>query len=1053
MSSAPAQEECDGVVYVELNGIWEELFCWVRAGKFQAYRRQQVVSVDRRAANKNQKRESVLEFLCGGKCEARPVDLSMTAVKAITTKSATMPKNSVFMDVVTREGRKYLMSVKEERERQVWVEVICYAGPPKMSNMWKSGLSMGNISGGASSAGMGGGESKDPGEEGDPKPRSAVTSQKDLMLEDTTDADDDLDENEAYCCKNNSFFRLKVDTFVRLLKVISSFPFVIVVATLNLSAQYSFLSSIGMIRVLNLLIYLIPIVVVNSLLSQTPSLFLQRLVLGIYIGVYLFPVGYVVLRKLKASSSTSSIEEGTFCFRPARKIRRTIPNIFAIGGFVMELVQHSLYCFPLGIVAKETADASTVSDSPPYIPFLFYFWFSVASVFICGLIIVLNAVLRGKKHYKFQNFGLLWLFLFAVGGPGFVTVVTILFMSLWCDYSGSSPVLVQDREVVCWEAAHTRMAVVGLIALAIYLVQMTLLPSGTYKETMRNDQLDIMFVPVYLQAHFFLKAVFCGIYVTFYDDDWARVVLLTFINVLLLGLMCWMQPCSVQFINVARQTFFICAVVSGCQSINYVANMKISQAEESATIKALFISTLATNMFFIFISMALYYFYTTRSTKFLIARTFLDLEWQVSKGGSVHPRVLEPLISLTLSTDRDDEAIAKNYIGQLVWLISYPNMRVQFQSAWGLANLALVDEDARKKIHDAGGTKSLFEWYTDMDFIVQLESLAALVNLTLSYSVTDDMVARYKVIPFFVNLISKNKLKHAQFAAIGIANIARTESYREDIRKCGGIPMLVGCIMSSDYGKKRFGALALANMALSPSYEIVQAFHSKKLMDKIIKMAVRKELETQREVTALIRNLSCHEELKPLLLERGVIRAIAASKSSVYPEVVEWGEEIARQMEETIARKKSDYVSNNNPMTSNKVTGFKSRDVALSMSQSGLELLARMTPLEGCVTWSTWGSKLESIFAPIFASLPSLQGSQINTLINTPVEIWLANGLSKASLQSSRGSLTYVIVGKNYTRCYCTITYKNDIYVIYYMYKYSLLSVYRSVLYCYKFTH
>ena len=47
-------------------------------------------------------------------------------------------------------------------------------------------------------------------------------------------------------------------------------------------------------------------------------------------------------------------------------------------------------------------------------------------------------------------------------------------------------------------------------------------------------------------------------------------------------------------------------------------------------------------------------------------------------------RVLEPLISLTLSGKEEDHAIAKKYIGQLVWLISYPNIRVQFQSAWYL---------------------------------------------------------------------------------------------------------------------------------------------------------------------------------------------------------------------------------------------------------------------------------------------------------------------------------------------------------------------------------
>jgi hypothetical protein len=118
---------------------------------------------------------------------------------------------------------------------------------------------------------------------------------------------------------------------------------------------------------------------------------------------------------------------------------------------VLEFIQHCTYVFPLGmwplvhhrdfvrwshsrkgIITKEKA--STVKDIPPYIPFLVYFWGSVASVFLCALIIVLNAVLRvcpslpssppsdsfgpqGKKHYKLQNSSITWLFLFNIGGP------------------------------------------------------------------------------------------------------------------------------------------------------------------------------------------------------------------------------------------------------------------------------------------------------------------------------------------------------------------------------------------------------------------------------------------------------------------------------------------------------------------------------------------------------------------------------------------------------------------------------------------------------------
>lgn len=41
--------------------------------------------------------------------------------------------------------------------------------------------------------------------------------------------------------------------------------------------------------------------------------------------------------------------------------------------------------------------------------------------------------------------------------------------------------------------------------------------------------------------------------------------------------------------------------------------------------------------------------------------------------------------------------------------------------------ICVVDNDARMKIHREDGTKKLFEWYLDMEKVVQLETLAALV--------------------------------------------------------------------------------------------------------------------------------------------------------------------------------------------------------------------------------------------------------------------------------------------------------------------------------------
>lgn len=69
----------------------------------------------------------------------------------------------------------------------------------------------------------------------------------------------------------------------------------------------------------------------------------------------------------------------------------------------------------------------------------------------------------------------------------------------------------------------------------------------------------------------------------------------------------------------------------GLQSLNYIANAEIGgqAAAESNATKALFISTFATNIAFVSVGMFFYYVQSSRSTKFQIARTFLDLEWQV----------------------------------------------------------------------------------------------------------------------------------------------------------------------------------------------------------------------------------------------------------------------------------------------------------------------------------------------------------------------------------------------------------------------------------------
>eukprot|EP01039_Chlorochromonas_danica_P007318 gene7318-8097_t len=1054
----------EGVLYVEVHKVYEEMYCCLSGRRFQAFRK---VKTDLPASGINKAETAVIQFEINVQaCDCKVVKYSIADLAKVM-KVSKFDETPHFFSITVNNSRTYIVAAKTEQERSAWLrlirdltqkskgqqssDVFMRTGLLPDSNFPKQGVnrfgspkkellpsqrmglkfqkdekqrghrasileagdykkvdrSSGNaMESSDENEGVDGAkdieEAKDRTNNGNhkmndtdvddmppyPSNRTRQVSLSDDFDEDEGD-DDDREGNTIICCKRRErICGIKTDTIIRLVKVALAFPFVIVVSALNLSNQYAFLRSITGVRIMNILIYVAPVVYVRYVLSQYDNPDIQRIAIGLYILLYLLPVGLVVFTKVKVSSSTSKIEEGTFCFKPARTVRFTQANFYAMMGFIMEWVQHTLYVLPVGIVTSESA--TKLSDFPPYLPFKVYFWCAAISTFICGLIIVLNTVLKGKAHYRFQNSYVVWFFLYNVGSPMFVTIVTILFMSLYCDYSDDPPVLVQDPSLVCYSDEHIVMARAALVAMAVYIIQHTLLPSGTFKETMRNNDLEIMFVPVYLQAHYLLKAIFSGVYVYFYTANMTRVIVLTFINVALLALNNFMKPCSVSWVNLLRDCFFIHATLSGIISLNYLG------WDESSSLKGMVISTLASTVAFSAVGMYVYHRYTTRSTEYSIASAFLDLEWQVSRGGSVHPRVLEPLISLTLSLEKEDWEIAKKYISQLVWLISYPNMRVQFQSAWGLANLALLDEDARIKIHEAGGTKTLFEWYLEMDFVVQLETLAAIVNLTLSMTVAEDMVDRHKCIPFFLSLVTSNKIKHAQFSAIAIANLARKENFREMLRVQGGIPALVGCIMSHDYQKRRHGCRALANMALSPSKEIEQVFESKGLIDRIIKMALRQEIETQREVIALIRNLSCHARLRPMLLDRGVMKAVEVSKLSIFEEVRQWCEEITLLLQREL--------------TGSVDLRALMRREGTTIGEADIDLLRKMEPLQGRVEWSTWGSKLESIFAPIFATLPSVMASQLTTTCDTPLSIFLPNGLSKAELNRWRDAVSYSVV-------------------------------------------
>jgi len=161
--------------------------------------------------------------------------------------------------------------------------------------------------------------------------------------------------------------------------------------------------------------------------------------------------------------------------------------------------------------------------------------------------------------------------------------------------------------------------------------------------------------------------------------------------------------------------------------------------------------------------------------------------------------------------------VLKGFIPKLSYLICFPdNARVQYLACWALSNIASLDEDARQQIIAAKAIKFIHESYDNFDRSIELQSLAVIANLAISYRYSQDFVT-YNFIPFLLELVISRKYQHSIYATIAIGNLARDESIRKIIVKSGGIQALANCILSNDFDKKKYGCLALGNNTSHPS--------------------------------------------------------------------------------------------------------------------------------------------------------------------------------------------------------------------------------------------
>ena len=780
-------------------------------------------------------------------------------------------------------------------------------------------------------------------------------------------------QNYFYQTKPSDFF-CKFITFWDFLKILTAYPFVIVVATLNLGNNDWIKESLFSVYLMNLSIYMLPPFIVSYFLSQPNSITFQRFIIGAYVLLYLFPVIIVVSNKLKISRSTSEIDVSTFCFKPARRVQWTIANVFLLSGFFVDWIQQVFYVMPIGVITSEKA--TTLEQLPPYLSFDFYFWFAVVSVILCAFILILNAALRGHTLLMLKNNWILWLIYFNIGGAYFVSVVTILFMGLSCQKTivdgVETDTLVQSNDIECWsgrildlEMNHRKMAFLSLLCLAFFLIQMTLLPSGTFKETMTDTALDIVFVPVYLQAHMILKAVFSGFYVMFYNSNFTRVFVLTAINLFQFVLNQVMAPCSIHFINRFRSMTFVTGMFAGVQSLNFIGNGYVDYSD-----KNIFISSLVSMIVLFSVGTLIYHFQISTSSELVIARAFLDLEWQLSRQhGSVNPRVLEPLIALSLSENLKELQVVARNIQQLVWLISYPNIRVQFQAAWALSNISSWNDEFRANVHKAKGIEVLFKHYDRVHSFVRLEVLAAIVNLTKSDHLCEYMQEKHSIIEFLLLVVRDNSSRLSHFAAIGITNIARNPKLRQIIIRKDGLPIMIGCFANTDRGHRIAGCRALANLSMDLHADVEKDLSNPYLLRILTKQVIRNEKDAFLPAAILLHNLLCRPSLRPSLLAVRGYKAVEVVCRSNYPQLRYLGEDMYAMLKAELRTLKDQG----------------------SMVVTDHESLSNIVTLGATVTWSTWGSRLDTLFNLVKTRLPPILHTNVCVNNDATVELDLAS--------------------------------------------------------------
>lgn len=271
-----------------INDEWENLFCWVRDGRFQAFDRQKTVSTV------NVARVAVLDIvLSPDTVYTSAWEPDIEILDRISRKAdINFPKEPYYLKLIN-DGTTYLCATGHEKDRKRWLSSFGTVLVDLLEKKGRYGRKMDEFRAEftrMNSSLFNKNVVHEP-EEISPEEQARLdelqrltalsrdyneevhsnrtslkrirTAQKDLKKKEhksRLESDDDGDYDEVYCCSENSRFNIKLDTGIRLLKVLSAYPFVIVISTLNVANSHPIFRSNAFIRCMNFLIYFMPFV-------------------------------------------------------------------------------------------------------------------------------------------------------------------------------------------------------------------------------------------------------------------------------------------------------------------------------------------------------------------------------------------------------------------------------------------------------------------------------------------------------------------------------------------------------------------------------------------------------------------------------------------------------------------------------------------------------------------------------------------------------------------------------------------------------------------------